>query len=138
MLDRVEMDVVNVLRHIRLITQCVFPVAPLPYREATVRPLSKHHALLSHSVGKARFDGRPACRVVAVGFGQGPDRVQMLGQHDDGVHIERQACFGTADCVPEQGNVIGQGGGGPIRQCQREKVACAFHPIATVLHHGSS
>jgi hypothetical protein len=43
--------------------------------------------------GKARekvaFDEAPACCKVGVGGGQCPNRVKMVGQHDDGVDRER-------------------------------------------------
>jgi hypothetical protein len=73
MFDWVEMDVMRVLFHIPLVTQCVLPKSRLPQiLNADASAQAMHNALL---------DQHPAGRKISVIARQTPDAMQVIG-HD--------------------------------------------------------
>lgn len=87
----------------------MFPEAALP-DGALALVYSGKRALLG--VGyvrrEERFDGVPAGRIVGVARRQGPDAVQVVGEHDEGVDVERCACVGGADGLAEGVDFVGE------------------------------
>src|SRR6266404_2046556 len=69
-LDRIDMDVVNVTLKIALVADRVLPITPLPDTTLSL--------------------GRPARRI-SIGFRQRPDRVEMIRQYNNRVGREGMA-----------------------------------------------
>ena len=94
MLDRIEMDVVDVIFKIAFITQQVLPVAVLPY------------ILECRVFAEPRLDQPPARHEIGIAIRQGPDAVQMVGQDNDGVDIERPRFSNYAKRLAQQADSI--------------------------------
>jgi hypothetical protein len=127
MLDRVEMDVMRVLRDIPLVTQSVFPKTRLP------QGLNTHAT--TQSMHQALLDEHPAGRKISVIGRQAPDAMQVIG-HDHHRQIFKRSL--TAD-VPHH---MTQSRERPRLLKPRltlvghhsEKISPARHVGSTVLH----
>ena len=89
MLDRVEVDVVEMVLEIFFIHDHVFPKPALPDAAFPLRDTDIGTTLGSwQSTRETGFDTRPAVRVIGVAFWQSPQAMQVLGQHHDGDHVK--------------------------------------------------
>src|SRR5688500_5262149 len=97
-LDRIEVDVVEMTLKILFVHDHVFPEPALPdaafsFGGADIGTMFG----LWQSTGESGFDARPAIRVVGVAFGQPPQAMQMLGQHHDGDYVEGSCSLSIAE-----------------------------------------
>ncbi len=139
MLDRVEMNIVDMGREIVIAADRVFPKTALP--EATLRlsqaciaaPLAKGHV-----AGERRLDDAPAGREVIVIGRQGPNAMEMIGKHDPGLDRERSAPAHQTNCVAQDINVSRQQVvAAPFEQVDREEITSTGHAVASVVGDGS-
>lgn len=136
-LDRVEMDVIEMAGEIPLVADCVLPIAALP---------DTAFAAAGHS-RRSRFDGRqrlgerdldraPAAGEVGVAFWQAPQAMHVVGEHDPGIDTKRSA--GSPNGVAERIDVPNQKIRAPVQQIDREKEGSARDPVAAIVRHGQS
>jgi hypothetical protein len=71
-LDRIDVDVVDVMREIAFISDRVLPIAPLLDAAFAVGQAQR----------KAGLDQAPARGEIRIALGHGPDDVEVIGQHD--------------------------------------------------------
>ena len=88
MLDRVEVDVLDVPDQVVLVADRVLERPRLPDAPTPLGLLARRHALFDPAArqplaGESRLDRRPPRREVAIARRQGPDGVEMVGQEDD-------------------------------------------------------
>jgi hypothetical protein len=90
-LYRVVMDVIHVVSKISLVPDGMFPAPRLPdSRGSSVAVGDLRHAQTGIAVfRKPGLDEAPACGEIGIVFRQLPDAVQVLGQYDDGIDLER-------------------------------------------------
>ncbi|MCY1554635.1 hypothetical protein D9M68_912200 [compost metagenome] len=82
MLDRVEMDVVDMTVQIILVLNVVLQIASLPNTALTLEVARQGYRLGWYELaGKRGFDQGPACRVGAIACRQLPDCMQVVWQH---------------------------------------------------------
>src|SRR5947208_5000022 len=85
MLDRIDMDVIDVTPKIVLIADRMLPITPLPDAALALRGAASRNRLAGSEVArKRRLDQPPARCKVTVAFGEGPDRMQMIRENNYG------------------------------------------------------
>lgn len=101
-LDWVEVDIIHVRGEILVVADRVFPEAPLP-DAALLAAQARLRAPLAggQTSGEDRLDQPPARREIGVGLRQGPNAVEMIGEHDPRVDRERVGAAGDADGIAE-------------------------------------
>ena len=88
--DRIDMDVIHVTREIIVIANGMLPIASLPDTAFALGGTALGNPFAGHETPrKCRFDQPPARGKVCVVLGQGPDRVQMIRQHNHRIDRER-------------------------------------------------
>src|SRR5512135_1338678 len=135
------MDVVAESLELILIPEAMFPESPLPDPPSPVAPPRVADRLLRTAFGQPRLrelflDPRPADRVIGITGWQGPDRVQVLGEEDDGLDPKRPAHSATHDGLPQQraSPGLGEDLGPPLRD-QGEEEHSTWDVSPTVVRH---
>ncbi len=139
MLYRIEVDVGDVRREVRLIADQVLPIpalpdAPLAPGDARLRP----PLLRGEAPRECGLDVAPSRRVVGIIGRQSPDAMQMFGQdhdrHDaEGARTPRFAKRLTqGHDVPDQQRLL------PLQQIHGEEAGCPRDPDASIVRHGRS
>src|SRR5215831_854827 len=128
---------------IRLITNDVFPEATLPdslfaFRTPAFVSL-RRGVRLEISARERLFYQAPPSREIRVSFRQGPDRVQMIGQDDVCVDLERVTRANFLGRLQEQRHacIITKQGKAAFRN-DREKVAPTRQGSAAIAHVASA
>jgi len=88
MLDRIEMDVVDVALEISLVTDCVLPEATLPERLLAIGMGRDRDARACECVREPAFDQAHPDGESCVSIRQRHDDMKMVRQHDNGVDRE--------------------------------------------------
>src|SRR5690242_16777503 len=81
MLDRVEVNVVDVALEVPFIANGMFPESSLPQRQFTIRMACAGDARRKHVVTEMPFDASPPSRKIPVARRQGENCVQMVWEH---------------------------------------------------------
>ena len=94
--DRVVMNIIAVDIEIPLITKGMFPGPALPDAPASIAMAGIRQRLFvavrrQPGLGEVFFDRAPAFGIIGIVQRQGSDGVQVIGQHDQGVHPKRPA-----------------------------------------------
>lgn len=136
MLDRIEVDVIEVAPEVVLVSDPVFPEATLPESTFPFRdPRGTPPFPRWHSHRECRFHIRPAHRVVHVAGRQRPEAVQVIRQHDDGIHDEwardARSPKGLTQCI----DVLRQERPPPLGDGDREEIRASGHPTAAIFRH---
>ena len=136
MFDRVEMDVVNVLRVVDFIFDRMFPVPALPDTAfAFVFSAYRYHFGLRHSSREHRFNQSPTQGIVEISVRQGSNSVQMIGQYCNCVGRKWMPTFCVSKRVSQMINVLCQKVLRAILKINREEKSAACNEIATVASH---
>ena len=85
---------------------------------------------------EVELDEAPARREIGVAVRQGPDAVQVIGQHADGERLERPCAGNFGIGGAQVGDLVGQQAGAPVKQVDREEIRAARHIETTVIRHG--
>ena len=139
MLDRVEVDIIDMGREIVIVADRMFPKAPLP-KAALAPPQSCLRAPLTDGqvAGEDRLEHAPSCREIGVALRQRPNAVEMVGKHDAGVNHERSAPTDHTDGMPELIDVPRQQiVAAPLQQIDGEEVTPSMHAMAAVIGNGN-
>ncbi len=92
-LDRIDVDVIDVTGEVVVVAYRMFPVTPLP-KTVFATCISNEGKACGHDrAGEMAFYAAPAVGVVSIVLGKSEDGVQMVGQDDDGVNVERGGGF---------------------------------------------
>jgi hypothetical protein len=89
MLDRIDMDVMNMPREIIFVANGVLPSAAARRRVRLRRRGCPKCVRRPAGCANGRFDQTPARGKIRVGRGQRPDRVETIGQHSHRIDRER-------------------------------------------------
>ncbi|MCY1448623.1 hypothetical protein D9M71_653070 [compost metagenome] len=85
MLHRIVVDVVDMPVQVGFIAYLVFPESALPDAFLSSLGLARRALLIGgNRLGELALDQAPAVGVLAVAFGQCPERMQMVRQYADG------------------------------------------------------
>lgn len=138
-LDRVVVNIVDVAGEVRFIADGVLPIAALPDSALALAQAAVRNPFTARqSARERRLEQTPSRRKIGVAFGQGPNRMEMVGKYDDCVDRERMAQARRAKCRPQQIDVLGQEPQATFRQIDGEEEGAARNEIAPVVGHGSN
>lgn len=135
-LYRVPMNVVDVALKIVLVSQCVFPIAPLPNPSLAYSETAFGNVFIRRqSSREARFDLPPSCRIVCITLRQGPYRMKMIGQNDHRFDGKRMPATDIPKCRPKQIDMLDEQVCPAIREIQGEEERSACDEISTITSH---
>src|SRR5262245_10221116 len=89
-LHRIEVDVIDVAREIRVITDCMLPKPSLPdsrFASAYLAPRSQR--CRTQPAGKSAFDLSPARCEIGIARRQCPNGMEMVRQDADSIRFKR-------------------------------------------------
>ena len=108
-LDRIEVNVIDVPREIALVAQCVLPVTSLPNTAFVLAGAACRNLLLRRkSTRECRLYQPPASREISIAIGQGPHGMQMIRQHHDGIDGEWMSCPRVSESRAQVADVFGE------------------------------
>jgi hypothetical protein len=135
-LDRVDMNVVDMTREIVVITNSVFPITSLPDPALSFGSTALGNLFTRAEASReGRFDQPPASGKVGITFRKSPDRVQMIRQHNHRVDRKRMTppCFTKRN--PQLLDTLCQQPKTPVRQVDGEKEAAPSTKVAAIFGH---
>lgn len=139
-LQRVEVQIVQVVGEVGVVADQVLPVAPLP-DTALAAPLPRQATPLAsgHPFGKRHLDQPPAQREIAIARRQRQHAMQMIRQHHPAVDHEGMGAPYRAHRLAQGGDVANQQVvATPLQQGHGKEVGAARHPGTAVVGHGIS
>ena len=89
MIERIDMDVIDVMSEVAFIADRMFPITALPHIVFTAKITNSRHSLADQCAGKPRLDRLPARGEIRVIQRQGPHRMQMIRQDHHGIDNKR-------------------------------------------------
>ena len=107
MLDRIEMNVIDVALEIPVVLNRMFPESTLP--DATFAFLltaARYRLSYRQNARKVRFDQPPPSREIVIPVRERPNGMDMIGQHDDCIGCERMATTGVGERAAQCIDVI--------------------------------
>src|SRR5579863_4736561 len=106
-LEWVDVTIFDVAGVVGFVADQVLPETPLPDSPfVACGPNSVKPFLFRQYLRKATFHDPPTRREVRVARRQGPDCVEMIWQHDEGVDGARKAMQRFGDCLTQRLNMI--------------------------------
>lgn len=138
MLDRVEVDIIHVRREILVVADRVLPEAPLPDAAFLAAQARLGAPLASgQTSGEDRLDQPPACREIGVGCRQGPNAMEMLGEHYPRVDRERVASADDTNRVSQEINVpCQQVIAASFQEIDGKEVTASWYAVTSVIGDG--
>ena len=106
-LDRIVVDVIEVRLEIVLVNDRMLPESALPDSSPAFVLFACGNSLVPTAarqkrLRKALLNDTPTRGIIRVPAGQGPDRMQMIGQENDGVDFERPFRLALTEHLSEQ------------------------------------
>ena len=124
---------------IAVVSQAVFPVAPLPDAAlAFAAPALGNQFALRQRARKSRLDQPPAGGEIAIVVRQSPDRMQVTGQDDDTHDRERRRRPRVAKRGAQGVDVFGPQAQPALRQIDGEEEAAAGDTVTPLSDHRRS
>jgi len=125
-LDGIDVDVIDVTSQIIIIPDLVLPESSLPNAAFTFEPtaFTNRFATLDAS-REAGLDQHPAAREIGIPGRQGPDRVQVIGQHYPGHDLERVPAFDDSDRGSQIVDAVYQQPAGAVGEIDGEEISAA-------------
>ena len=107
MFDRIEMNIVEVSSIVLLVTNGVFPEAPLPNAPFAAHPAADAEGFRRvNGFGKSHLDRLPTAGEIHVAFGEGPEGVHMVGQHHPRIDVERHQMPNSTNGCAQQSYIV--------------------------------
>jgi len=136
MLDRIEVNVVDVTLEVVLIAERMLPIAPLPNAPFTLIGSAWRYLFPSRQTTRERrLDQSPAGREIRVTLRQRPYRVQMIRQHHRCFRRIRMPSLRVAKGTTQQFDVVREQSQSPVRQIDGEKITAAGKKITPIIGH---
>ncbi len=134
----IDVDVITVPLKVVLVPQRVFPVSPLPAAAFTFS-FPAYRASLAHrdTAGKYRLEQAPARCRVRIAQRQGPNRVQMIRQHDNGVEHKRMFRPHVAKRFAQEIDLFHKQMRAAVGEIDGEKEAPAGYKVTPVVGHSN-
>lgn len=139
MMDRIEVDVVEMRDEVTIVPDQMFPEASLPHiplasRTIDVCPLRCTNSLHIGSC-EGFFDQPPPRRVVGIVLWKLPDGMKVIRQDNLSLDFERMAALDVLDHVAEQLHDFGIAEQWPPLVCnEREEIAGALDCASPIAH----
>ena len=86
---------------------------------------------------KPGLDQPPARREIMIARRQLPDRMQMIGQHNNGVDRKGMVFAGHGDRLAQACDMVDEQGFPSLQQVDRKEPASARNERATIVWHGT-
>ena len=135
MLDRIEMNVVNMPREVSFVADGMFPESSLPKRQVTVRPALQVRRSRNQRSAEMTFNAPPASGKIEIFRRQCEDRVQMLGQYHDGVDSEWTFSTSRTQRIAKKIDVFDKNFGASVCERNREEERSTGDEVASIVHH---
>ncbi|MFT3761358.1 MAG: hypothetical protein QM761_01865 [Pseudoxanthomonas sp.] len=137
MLDRIDMDVIDIRRKIAFVAEHMLPITALPDATFAFRQTRQRPVFISGQCARDdRLDGSPAHGIVGAPGRQPPQAMQVVGQDDDGGKVERLGEVRLAECGAQRVYMRDQQPLVPPQQVDGEGIRATGHPCATIVRHG--
>ena len=136
MLDRIDMDIIDVTGEIIFITNGVLPITSLPYSAFALGGTAFGNPFASRNTAReTRFDQPPAHGKVGIAVRLCPDRVKVIGQDNHRVDRKWMVLPRLPKCCTQSVDVLRQQSQPPVRQIDGEEETTSGHKVATVISH---
>ena len=136
MLEWIDIAIFDVADIISLVAEQVFPEPALPDAALVacdangVKPLP-----LRQRFRERALDQPPARGEIAIAGRQSPDRMQMIGQHDECVDREIIALASRRNSLAQTRDMVDEQGFPPLQQVDCKEPAPARNELATIIRH---
>ena len=134
-LDRIEMDIVDMALQIGIIANGVLPIATLPDTLLSLAHLACGSRQGSKAAREAALDQAPAGGKISVSFRQCPNRVNVIGQDADRDGFERAALLDGSIDNSQSINLVQQQPARPVGENDGEEENAAFEFRSDVSWH---
>ena len=136
MFHRVDVAIFDVAAIVVIVPDQVLPETALPDPPFAARPTNFASPLgRRHRLGEDDLDLSPAGRKIGVAFGQSPNRVNVVGQHDERVNAKWMPVKGAAGRFTQRLDLVGEETAATIEQVRREEPASSRDKCATIIGH---
>ena len=136
-LDRIDMDVIDMTAQIRLITNPVLPKAPLPDAGLSMPDLARAaRRRLGQAVRKVVLDKAPAKGEFVIPLRQPPQRMNVIGKHTDSDGFKRMRRGHRPVCLTKALDFGEQKIGAAVCQSNGKEVHAAGGAVSSVVAHG--
>ena len=135
MLQRIEMNVVDMALQIGVVANGVLPIATLPDALLSFGNFACGSRLRIKATRKAALDQAPARGKIGVAFRQGPEGVQVIGQDANRDRFKRSTLLDCPVNPPEAVDLLEQKVTRPFGKNNREKENAALDFGSTILRH---
>lgn len=136
MLDRIEMDVIDMPLQVFVVPYLMFPETSLPDSAFAFALFARAAAGIGmQGLGESRLDPLPAARIIGISRRQAPDCMNMIGKHADSQGFERHDPYNLAIGGAERIDVTGQQRRAPVSEIDRKEKGAARDKRASVSGH---
>ncbi len=137
-LDRIEMDIVDIALQIGIIANGVLPIATLPDALLSLARLACGSRQGGKAAREAALDQAPAGGKISVSFRQCPNRVNVIGQDADRDGFEWAALLDGSIDNSQSINLVHQQPARPVGENDGEEENAAFEFRSDVSWHEQS
>ena len=138
MFHGVDVAIFDVVAIVVIVPDQVLPETALPDAPFTARPTNPASPLgRRHRLGEDDLDQSPARRKIRVAFGQSPNRVNVVGQYDEGVDAKWMPLARAAGRLAQCRDLVDQESAATIEQICREEPASSRDKSATIIRHAA-
>jgi hypothetical protein len=135
MLHRIKMNVIVVPGKVAIITDRVFPIAPLPQRKLAVCMALNGRSRGNQAAAEMSLDATPTTGEIGVPLRQGKNGMEVVRQDHDRVDGKGSLASRDTKRRPKRGDVIHKRCGPAVGERHREEIGSAFDEIASVSDH---
>ena len=135
-LDRIEMNVIDMPREIAFIAERVLPIAPLPQAALAFAGTARRNTFVGRQVMREDcFDEAPSQCKIGIVLRQRPDGMHVVGENDDRFDVERMTPPHIPERLAQQIDVRREQAQLALGQIHREEEAASGEEIAPVIAH---
>jgi hypothetical protein len=133
----IDITIFDMATVVSFVTDQMLPESPLPDAAlAACDPNRTEPFPLRQRPRKMALDEPLAGREIGIARRQGPDRVQVIGQHDERIDRARPALPCLGDRHAKRRDMVDEQGLSPLQQINREEPAAAGNERTTIVWHG--
>src|SRR4051812_9772974 len=130
MLHWIDVAIFDMARVVRFVPNQMFPESPLPYPAfLACEPNGAEPFPFRQRSRKTAFDQPPAGEEIGIISRQGPDCMQMIGQHDP----EREFLPRPGDRVAQDRDMVNKESFSALQQIDGEEPAAAWNECARII-----
>lgn len=139
MLERIDMDVVQMRRVVSLAADAMFPETALP---DTTFPIAASSGIAilqrGHGADETDFDGFDAIGKIVIAGRQSDHAMHMIRQHHPAIDMKWTLASSQPHRLTQRVDMIHQQAGATFQQREGQEIRSARHPPASIVGHGHS